>query len=75
MQHVDVSIIVPTYKEAKNLKPLTERIASAFQRLSISYEIVIVDDNSCDGTSEVVQEIQAKYPIRLKVRTVVSATC
>jgi dolichol-phosphate mannosyltransferase len=45
-----LSIIVPAYNEAENIPRLLERVHRALQ--GISYEIVIVDDGSFDGTSE-----------------------
>jgi dolichol-phosphate mannosyltransferase len=57
---MSTSIIVPAYKEAKNLKPLVERIAKS---LKSNYEIIIVDDNSNDGTIETCKElVKAGYP-------------
>jgi dolichol-phosphate mannosyltransferase len=71
-----VSIIVPAYKEVGNVVPLTERIFRAIddsaKKSKISrnnVELIIVDDNSCDGTEEKVQSLREKgYPIRIVVR-------
>jgi dolichol-phosphate mannosyltransferase len=46
-----LSIIVPAYNEAENIPRLLERVHRALQ--GISYEIVLVDDGSPDGTSEI----------------------
>ncbi|EPZ35129.1 Glycosyl transferase, family 2 domain-containing protein [Rozella allomycis CSF55] len=62
-----VSIIVPTYKECANLEPLTQRISASLG--SIPYELIIVDDNSQDGTSELASKLSKKYPLHLLVRT------
>jgi dolichol-phosphate mannosyltransferase len=62
----DVSILVPTINEAENLPLLTQRIAAAMA--GRSYEIIIIDDNSQDGTAGVCRELAAKYPLRLLVR-------
>ena len=45
----ELSIIVPTFKEALNVAPLLERLAFALK--SVDYEVVFVDDNSPDGTA------------------------
>jgi len=63
------SIIVPTYKEAENIQPLTEKINAALKKEKIEYEIIIVDDNSQDGIEKVVKSLERKYPVSLVVRT------
>jgi len=62
-----ISIIVPTYQEVENLKPLSEMIQSALE--GRDYEIIIMDDNSQDGSVELCQELAATYPIRIVTRT------
>jgi dolichol-phosphate mannosyltransferase len=62
-----VSLIIPTYNEKGNIQPLIERIAKALT--GYNYEIVIVDDNSKDGTIDITQELAKRYPVKLIVRT------
>ena len=52
-----VSIIVPTYKEKENIPKLFDRIFKVFKTNNISGEIIVVDDDSQDGTEEVVNNI------------------
>jgi len=59
-----LSIIVPTYNEAENIHPLVERINKAIDG-SMPYEIIIVDDDSPDGTAGAVKKMQAKHPVNL----------
>lgn len=59
-----VSVVVPTFKEAANIAELVERIEHAVP----NSEIVIVDDNSNDGTDEVVRGLDRPH-VRLHVRT------
>ena len=61
-----ISIIIPTYKEKVNIIPLVERIANNLSKYD--YEIVIVDDNSSDGSEELVSTLAKKYPIKIIVR-------
>lgn len=68
MNEINVSIIVPTYKEAKNITPLSEQIDQAMKGAGLTYEIIIVDDNSKDGIIEAVDLIKDRYNIHLKVR-------
>ena len=50
-----VSIILPTYNEAENIVPLIERLKSKIPS-AVPYEIIVVDDNSPDGTFAVLLE-------------------
>lgn len=60
-----LSIIVPTYNERENLPVLVERIDKALKD-KYSYEIIIVDDNSPDGTWKVALELAEKgYPVKI----------
>jgi hypothetical protein len=47
---VYLSVVVPLYNEALNVCPLHEHICRALQSLSITYEIIYVDDGSSDAT-------------------------
>ena len=61
-----LSIVVPAYKEKENIQPLVERINNSLSKTD--YEIVIVDDNSGDGSEELVAALAKKYPVRIIVR-------
>ncbi len=54
-----ISIVIPTLNEEGNIKKLIERIALVFSNANYKYEIIIVDDNSSDGTQSEVEEIIA----------------
>ena len=54
------TIVIPTYNERENLRPLIERIA-ALRIPNIA--ILIVDDNSPDGTGEIAEEISRRFQI------------
>ena len=64
-----ISVNVPTYKEAANLRPLAERIFAATAAADIDAELLIVDDDSRDGSAEIVAELAARYPVRIIIRT------
>ena len=50
-----ISVIMPTFNEAGNLPKLIERTEKTLKK---EFEIIVVDDNSPDGTSEVVKVLQ-----------------
>ncbi|GAQ83454.1 dolichol-phosphate mannosyltransferase [Klebsormidium nitens] len=55
------SVLLPTYNERQNIAIVTYLIVEAFCRLNVDFEVVIIDDNSPDGTQEVVKQLQAHY--------------
>jgi len=63
-----VSIIIPTFREALNIKPLTERIFAAVSEAGYEAELIFVDDNSQDGTDAVVEALRSAHAVRLVVR-------
>ncbi|MGI2335236.1 MAG: glycosyltransferase [Dehalogenimonas sp.] len=62
-----LSIIIPTYNEVANIQTLVERIHLSLN--DYPYDILIVDDNSPDGTAEEVRRLTADYPVNVVVRT------
>ena len=63
----DLAVVVPTYEERDNLNPLVERIDAALD--GTRYRVVIVDDDSPDGTAEAARALGERYPIDVIVRT------
>jgi dolichol-phosphate mannosyltransferase len=62
-------LVIPTLNEAENLPTLFDRIRDAMSQVDLSYEVIVVDDDSHDGTEEVVQKFSETDPrIRLLVR-------
>ena len=55
---VDSLVIVPTYNERENLIPLAERVLA----LPVSVDLLIVDDNSPDGTGDLADKLAGKHP-------------
>jgi len=56
-----VSIIIPTYNERENLPILMEKVAEVFKNNRIFGEIIIIDDNSPDGTGQLAEQLKEKY--------------
>ena len=63
-----ISIIVPTYCEAPNLQPLCRRVCDACREADIEPEIIFVDDDSADGSEEIVADLAKHWPVRIIVR-------
>lgn len=52
-------VIIPTYNESENIKKL---IPDIIKKTDGGIDILIVDDNSPDKTSDIVREFQKEYP-------------
>lgn len=50
-------VVIPTYNESENIKDLVEQIF----KLPITTDILVVDDNSPDGTGELIEEMILRY--------------
>jgi len=58
-----ITIIIPTYNEAENLP----KLVSALFSLNLDLHLLIVDDNSPDGTGEIADALSADYPDKVEV--------
>jgi dolichol-phosphate mannosyltransferase len=64
-----LALVIPTLCEAENIGGLLDHVRQVLDPLNIPYEIVVVDDDSTDGTSSVVSAISEQDPrVRLLVR-------
>ena len=60
---IDVTIIVPLYNEVESLPHLAEWIDRVMKEHNLTYEVVMVDDGSRDGSWEVIETLHAKNPV------------
>ncbi len=60
---MQITIIIPTYNEAENLP----KLVSALFSLPLNIHILIVDDNSPDGTGEIADRLAAEHPNKVDV--------
>lgn len=56
-----VSIVIPAYHEAENLPRLMAEISSAMAPTGWRWEVIVVDDNSRDGTPKVLKALASQY--------------
>ncbi|MGE0090322.1 MAG: polyprenol monophosphomannose synthase [Bacteroidales bacterium] len=54
-------VIIPTYKERENIERMVRKVFS----LALPFELLIIDDNSPDGTAEIIKGLQTEYPSKL----------
>jgi dolichol-phosphate mannosyltransferase len=64
-----LGLVIPTLREAENIRGLLAHVRSVLDPLHASFEIIVVDDDSRDGTEEIVSAIAVQDPrVRLLVR-------
>lgn len=57
------SLIIPTYNEGKNIEKIVRQLSSFLdQAIPEAYELIVVDDNSPDGTWKIAQALMSDYP-------------
>ena len=65
---VDISIVIPTYNEAENIEELLTEIKNSLESAGIvSYEVIVVDDSSSDGTAEIARDVAERLKIPGKI--------
>ena len=52
-----ITVVVPTYREAENIPHLVARVAAVREREGLELELLLMDDDSEDGSAEVVQRL------------------
>lgn len=66
---IEVSVVIPSYNEKENIPVLIQRVEKALKKCRKKFEVIIVDDNSPDGTAQKARMLNKKYKnIRVFVR-------
>jgi dolichol-phosphate mannosyltransferase len=65
----DLSIVVPTYNERERLEELVAAVTAVLRQYRIAGEVVIVDDNSPDGTGAIADRLATQYPVQVVHRS------
>lgn len=65
MEKARISIVIPTKNEGKYIGPTIEQFRPYLE--SYSFEIIVSDANSTDGTAELVRQYQAEWGARVKL--------
>jgi dolichol-phosphate mannosyltransferase len=60
-----VSVVVPTYNERERLEPLVRAVFEAFGGRGLTCEMIVVDDNSPDGTGALADALGERYPLKV----------
>jgi dolichol-phosphate mannosyltransferase len=64
-----LALVIPTLREAENIRQVLNHARSVLDPVGIRYEIIVVDDDSRDGTEEIVSRISREDPrVRILVR-------
>lgn len=63
-----ISVVVPTFREAENLPHVAAAVADALSGRGWTYEVLFVDDDSNDGSIDVVSALAETHPVRIEVR-------
>ncbi|MHB8148358.1 MAG: polyprenol monophosphomannose synthase [Vulcanimicrobiaceae bacterium] len=64
MAELPFSIVIPTYNEAGGIEKLLRQLGALFVANGLDGEIIVVDDNSPDGTGAIVDALVAELPVR-----------
>jgi glycosyltransferase involved in cell wall biosynthesis len=59
---LEVSIVIPVYNEVESVEDLVTRVTEAMRQVTASYELVIVNDGSRDGTGPLLKQLGARHP-------------
>lgn len=59
---IEISVVVPIYREAESVEPLCRRLVAVMERVAHSFEVLFVDDGSGDDTLQAIRAQNARDP-------------
>lgn len=62
MKKFKLSVVIPAHNEESNIGKVLTELAEVIEQSSIPYELILVNDNSTDGTAQVVESLAATNP-------------
>jgi glycosyltransferase involved in cell wall biosynthesis len=62
MMDLDLSVVIPVYNEETNIKILIPQVKSVLDKIKKTYEIILVDDGSSDGTFKTLKKLAEQDP-------------
>jgi glycosyltransferase involved in cell wall biosynthesis len=60
--HPALSVILPVYNEAENLRSLHESVSAVMEQVGRSHEIIYCDDGSTDGSTDILRALAVENP-------------
>lgn len=64
MQNIDaISVVIPVYNSAQTLSILMRRLTAVLEQLGLVYEIILVNDGSCDASWDRIVELNSEYEL------------
>jgi dolichol-phosphate mannosyltransferase len=60
-----ISLVLPTYNEARNIHEVLRRTSEVLRSTGESYELIVVDDSSPDGTGDLAEVLTNEIPVRV----------
>lgn len=58
---MEISFVIPAHNEADTLGKVVEGLIEELRKEGVTYEIIVVDDNSSDTTSQIAEDLARKY--------------
>jgi glycosyltransferase involved in cell wall biosynthesis len=65
-ENYSISVFFPCFNERENISPTVEKALAVLEKLSMDFEVIIVDDGSSDGTEQIADELSERDD-RIKV--------
>lgn len=60
---IEISICFPAYNEERNIALTVTDAIAVMDKLNKSYEVLVVNDGSKDGTESILRDLEGKYPL------------